>query len=366
MSHVDIGRAKSEIDSLIANATEDGFVAHVTFWQRERYEEMLKTYAISYRTPYLSDCMQPPVLAEAVGAVVKQGAGTAWLRGVLPKVRALYDWLDRERDPDRDGLIAILQPDESGLDHAPKYDGALKLEGTVTHASHTAGWERVAAAHKAVKRDSKGMFAHDTFVVEDVLVNVIYAESLRVLSDLLRQVGDEAGARDFAERAAHTGRSLIEKCWDDDAGLFWDLSGAREERLRVSTVSSLMPLMLPELPESMAKRLAAHLEDPADYGTPFPVPTVSLKEPTYTPGYFDKLVWRGPTWINTNWYVARGLRRHGRADLATMIEDRSVDLVEKSGFREYYDPGTGEGFGAEHFSWSALVLDMLASRDGAG
>ena len=35
------------------------------------------------------------------------------------------DWLDRVRDPDRDGLIATLQPDESGLDHTPKYDAYL-------------------------------------------------------------------------------------------------------------------------------------------------------------------------------------------------------------------------------------------------
>ena len=65
LSHVDAERARIEMRSLLANAQLDGFVAHVTFWQRERYEDMLSTYAIAYRTPYLSDCMQPPLLAEA-------------------------------------------------------------------------------------------------------------------------------------------------------------------------------------------------------------------------------------------------------------------------------------------------------------
>jgi hypothetical protein len=90
-----------------------------------------------------------------------------------------------------------------------------------------------------------------------------------------------------------------------------------------------------------------------------------MNEPSFlTPGADSILVFRGPTWMNTNWYVSRGLRRHGRPDLAAVIEDRSAALVERGGFREYYDPTTGEGFGARDFSWSGLALDMLARLEG--
>ncbi|MCC9169220.1 MGH1-like glycoside hydrolase domain-containing protein, partial [Pontibacter harenae] len=34
-------------------------------------------------------------------------------------------------------------------------------------------------------------------------------------------------------------------------------------------------------------------------------------------------------------------------------------LITKSGFREYYNPFTGEGHGAHNFTWSGLVLDMI-------
>lgn len=75
-----------------------------------------------------------------------------------------------------------------------------------------------------------------------------------------------------------------------------------------------------------------------------------------------KLVWRGAVWMNTNWYLARGLRRHGRPELARHLEDRSAALVEgPSGFREYYHPATGEGNGARDFSWTAIVLDLLGN-----
>ncbi|PYQ49195.1 MAG: hypothetical protein DMF78_18975 [Acidobacteria bacterium] len=361
LSHFDRERARSEVRSLLKNAQPDGFVAHVTFWQREAFEEMLKTYSIAYRTPYLSDCMQPPLLAEAVQAAAGGEGGRKFLEEVLPRVRAYYDWLDRVRDPDRDGLIATLQPDESGLDHTPKYDAYLGIEGTELQDFIDA-WDRVAAPYAAVGRDPAKMFGLDRFVCEDVLVNTIYAENQRVLADLLGSAGDDAGARALRARASRTVEGLVSKCYDAEAGLFFDLAGRREHRLRVNTISSLMPILLPDLPPRVVARLVSHVTDTREYAAPFPVPSVAMNEPSYAPGVVGtKLVWRGPTWMNSNWYLARGLRRHDRDDLARRIEDRSGALVEGAGFREYYHPATGEGSGAHDFSWTGIVLDMLAA-----
>ena len=361
LSHIDAERARSEVRSLLKNQQPDGFVAHVTFWQREAFEEMLKTYSIAYRTPYLSDCIQPPVLAEAVQAASRGEGGRAFLDEVLPKVRRYYDWLDRVRDPDRDGLIATLQPDESGLDHTPKYDAYLGIHGTDLE-DYTAAWERVAGPYATVGRDPEKMFALDRFICEDVLVNTIYGENQRVLGELLESVGDAAGASTMRSRAAHTTEGLVSKCYDAEAGLFFDLAGQREERLRVNTVSSLLPLALPDIPSSIAERIVGHLTDEREYAAPFPVPSVAMNETSYAPGVVGtKLVWRGPSWMNTNWYLARGLRRHGRTDIARHVEDRSGALVEKDGFREYYHPTTGQGNGARDFSWTGVVVDLLGA-----
>jgi hypothetical protein len=362
LSHFDVRRAELELTSLLKNQQPDGFVAHVTFWQREKYEEMLKTYSIAYRTPYLSDCIQPPLLAEALAAVVERGGSQAFFEEMLPKVKRYYDWLDEMRDPDQDGLIATLQPDESGLDHTPKYDAYLGIS-KIEHAEFTAAWERVAGPYADVGREHAKMFALDKFIVEDVMVNVIYAENQRVLSELLARAGDLEAAKTFSHRAKRTASSILEKCWNPRRGLFFDLAGRAERQLEVSTVSSLFPLLLPELPKEMVGALVAALLDPKEYGAEYPVPTTARSEPTFVPGTVGgTLVWRGPSWINTSWYVARGLRRHGEVELARRIEDASVQAIEKSGFREYYNPDTGEGYGAQGFSWSALVLDMVATR----
>ena len=361
LAHIDPRRARSEVRSLLRNAQPDGFVAHVTFWQREAYEEMLKTYSIAYRTPYLSDCIQPPVLAEAVAAAAGGDGGDAFLAEVLPRVRGYFDWLHQVRDPDRDGLIATLQPDESGLDHTPKYDAYLGITGTALE-DFTAAWDRVAGPYAEVGRDPQRMFALDRFVVEDVLVNTIYGENQRVLGDLLERAGDTQGASELRRRSAATTASLVAKCFDRRRGPFLRPRGkggeapGREHGFVPDAAGAPRPARV-------CRRGAGRSSRPIRASTRplFPVPSVAMDEPSFVPGVVGtKLVWRGPVWMNTNWYISRGLRRHGTTDLARHIEDRSAALVEKSGFREYYDPLTGEGNGAFDFSWTAVALDMLA------
>jgi glycogen debranching enzyme len=362
LSHLDPVRAESELLSLLANQQPDGLVPHVTFWQGEAFEERLADYSIAHRTPYFSDCMQPPLLVEAVAAVAASGRGEPFLRQVLPAVRRYFDWLHDVRDPDNDGLVAVLQADETGLDESPKFDDYLGVSGD-NRPDYDAAWRRVADPYAEVGRDPVRMFALDRFIVEDVMVNTIYAENQRILSDLLARAGDAAGAADFSARALRTRQALVAKCWDPDADLFWDLAGLAERPLRTSTMTSLFPLVLPELPEPIAVRLIVQLEDPNAFGTPWPIPTCSRREPAFQPGAVgEHLLWRGASWVNINWYLCRGLRRHGRADLARRIEDSTATMIERWGFREYYDTLTGEGLGAPDFSWSALILDLLESR----
>jgi glycogen debranching enzyme len=363
LSHLDPVRAESELTSLLANQQPDGLVPHVTFWQREAFEERLADYSIAYRTPYFSDCMQPPVLAEAIAAVAARGRGESFLHEVLPPARRYFDWLHDVRDPDRDGLIAVLQADETGLDESPKFDEYLGVSGD-DRPDYDAAWHRVADPYAEVGRDPARMFSLDRFIDEDVMVNSIYAENQRVLGELLAQVGDAAGAADFAARAVRTREALVMKCWDADAGLFWDLAGLAEKPLRTSTFTSLFPLLLSDLPAPIAGRLIDQLEDPTAYGTAWPIPTVSRREPAFRPGAIgEHLLWRGAAWVNVNWYLCRGLRRHGRADLARRIENSTATMVERWGFREYYDTLSGEGHGAPDFSWTALILDLLETRE---
>ena len=54
--------------------------------------------------------------------------------------------------------------------------------------------------------------------------------------------------------------------------------------MRVLTISSLAPLALPTLPRPIVERLVAHLRDAETFALPYPVPSVSAREPSFMPG----------------------------------------------------------------------------------
>ena len=359
LSHIDLAKAEAEIKSLLKNQHDDGFVSHVTFWQRDSFEEMVSTYAIAFRSKYLSDEMQPPLLAEAVQAVAQRGRGAEFINEVLPSVRRFYEWLHNVRNPFDDGLIRVVQPDETGLDHSPKWDELMNIQDE-EHDSWDRGWHSICDPYDKFNRDPKKMIALNHFVVADVMVNVIYIENLKVLAELCLQVKDEAGAAIYIARAAKARDSLEELCWDETDGLYYDVNGKENQKLRVNTFTSLMPLLLADLAPKKVEALMAHLLNPEEYWAEFPIPSTAMNHPTYRPETVGgNLVWRGPTWINSNWYLARGLMRHGRVDLARVIANQSIVAMRKSGVREYYNPQNASGRGAPDFSWSTILLDLV-------
>jgi hypothetical protein len=45
--------------------------------------------------------------------------------------------------------------------------------------------------------------------------------------------------------------------------------------------------------------------------------------------------------------------------------DRTVELIRRSGFREYFNPITGQGMGARNFGVTTIAIDCIArGQDG--
>ena len=90
---------------------------------------------------------------------------------------------------------------------------------------------------------------------------------------------------------------------------------------------------------------------------PLPIPSVELQDPSFFAGE-TPFLWRGPTWAFNNWFLFHALKKRGFTTHAERLRRALRTAIETSGFREYYDPFTGEGHGARDFTWSGLVLDM--------
>jgi len=122
-------------------------------------------------------------------------------------------------------------------------------------------------------------------------------------------------------------------------------------------VATLMPLYSGSISRECALVLIKVMEDSYLSTTRYPLPSVPPNSSWFEP----KRYWQGPTWLNMNWFVIDGLKRYGFNDHAEALTNMTIELTKRSGFREYFDPLTGEGAGVDRFSWSAaLTLDLLA------
>jgi hypothetical protein len=351
--HFDPGRARAELRTLVRAQAPDGLIPHTVFWCRSARWRRAPLYATSsVLGSFATATTQSPMIALAWEAVaLASPEHPDFATEALPQLRLHYDCLDRERDPDGDGLISIVVPDESGLDDSPKYDSVF---GPMAH--HRPGYFRLVQRLRRLDYSWPAILAAYDEQVEDVLVNVLYALSLRALSRLLGE-GEQG---EYAGRARRTEGALLERCHDDSSGLFLDLAGRDERRVAVSTWSSLAPLALAELPEAVRRRLVEeHLLDYRRYRVPFGIPSVARAEPSFRPGFDRFRCWRGPAWMNIAWLLVPPMRELGYEEEAARVVRSLADAVERHGFREYYDPLTGAGLGARDFSFSTLLADLV-------
>jgi glycogen debranching enzyme len=361
LCHIDVKLAERELRTLWSAQQPDGFIPHIIRWGARLllYPPVYLHSKLSWR-PHTSAFIQPPVLAQAALAVAERGQSTEFLAEAIDHVRRYYLYLHDRRDPDADSLISVIHPDETGMDQLPAYDAVQDAQNSsrlgIRARNRLLDIGNLVLGHNY---NLEVIFRRDRFNVEDVLVNCIYAQGLRAASRSCRMAGDEPGATSFARMSQRTEDAILAKMRDRKSGAFFGLSGKSEQPLHVLTCSSLMPLLLESIPKDQADALVQrHLLNKREFWLPYPIPSVAASEPSFRPAeQFN--IWRGPTWINSNWFLVKALRRHGYAEVADSITQKSVEMVQRSGFREFYNPYTGEGYRAREFSWSTLVVDMV-------
>jgi hypothetical protein len=325
-------RSRAELETLLAAQREDGFIGHTVFWERPVSLSRLPIYNVGSRRALQTETIQPPLLAWAWQLAVGDPSEE-------PRIGAQAEWLRSRRDLDGDGLLWIVQPDESGLDASPKFDPVWGWR-----AGARIGFPLLVRRNRRLGFDARRIRDRGGPVLCETLVNTLWSLSLQALG------------RPSATAA------LVDRLWDERRGLFLDEAQPGGERPAVLTWAALAPLALPDLPQAIGRRMVEeHLLDEGEFSTPVAPPSVAASEPSYEPGGNRGPVrryWRGPTWVNAAWLLWQGLRRLGYEEAAARLARGIVGAVEREGLREYYDPRTGTGLGARDFAWSALAVEL--------
>jgi hypothetical protein len=329
--HFDPGRSRAELETLLAAARPDGFIGHTIFWEHPVSGSRALYYNVIHHDDAMTATIQPPALAFAWLVSVDDPA-------LERPIVAHHAAITAQRDLEGDGLLWILQPDESGCDASPQFDPIWRHR-----AQGLPGFIDLVRSNRRREFRIDAVRADGDPVVCEVLTNVLHGLSRLAL-----------GLPSITP-------ALIARLYDEPRGLFLPaVMPAVDERIPV-TWTALAPLALPDLPEAIGHRLVEHLLDSRRFWTAVAPPSVAIDEPAFSlREHFGGLrrYWRGPAWVNSAWLVWRGLVRLGYEQQAAALSFAIAETVSREGLREFYNPHDGRGMGAQDFAWSALALEL--------
>jgi hypothetical protein len=392
LRHINIERAQTELISLLRGQWSNGMLPNMIFSKDAKYHRDRELWR-SYINPYSPDDVatsgitQPPMLAEGivqVGQKMKLPERRSWYQQMYQPLLDYHEWLYRERDPHKEGLIVLLHPYEGGSDNAPPWISELRkhnmplwldiaeklhlgkiIEMFRRDMNHRTLAQRMdnieaaaywAAMHRMRRKayNPEAIFSRSLFTVEDLLFNCILVRANTRLAEISKTIGQKL-PEGLAQSIRKT-EDALEQLWDESTGQYYSRSFVSHKLIEEPTIATLLPLYAGCVSKEKAKRLVDLLQNSKWFASKWPVPSVPVNSADFHPFQY----WQGPTWVNTNWLVIDGLKLYGFDKEAAILREKTLEMVAKSGFYEYFNPLTGEPAGAENFSWTAaLTIDLL-------
>jgi neutral trehalase len=392
LRHVDIDRAQTEIISLLRGQWANGMMPHMIFSGDDlaRYDRNIWRSWLNPSAPdevATSGITQPPMLAEAIVKIGEKMQGSErrnWYERVYPALVKYHEWLYADRDPHDEGLVVQIHPYETGLDNTPPWISQLRQHQMPwwatalekAHANTIINFMRrdtrnlppgqrmsnieALLFYDVIRRirrknyDTEAILNRSVFAIEDLTFNSIFIRANRHVRDIAKTINAQVPAK-LLEKMEKS-EVALEQMWDAYAGQYFSRNFITHKLIKEPTVATLMPLYAGVISKERAEQLVKMIEDTEVFGPAFPIPSVPLNSPWFNPFAY----WQGPAWVNINWLIIDGLRRYGFNDHADALTESTLEMVERAGFYEYFDPIQGEPAGAHNFSWTAaLTIDLL-------
>ncbi|MEM8906374.1 MAG: trehalase family glycosidase, partial [Bacteroidota bacterium] len=369
-AHYDLEKAMTELRSLFAGQWANGFLPQIIFhpetaetaqyfpgadfWQSHR-----SAHAPS--APQTSGITMPPVHGFVLWNIYQRAldkeTAAAFLKSFFPKVMALHRYLYQHRNQQEEGLIHLIHPWESGTDNSPVWDQVLRTIDT--DLLTIPDYERKDLQHKKAQLhrptdldydryvylvdlfrqhqyDDAAIARHSPFLVQDPLFNAILVYSNTCLLEIAQLLGEDVS--ELVHWNELTTYAMNEKLWNEERGIYdaWDLR--KNERMPSYSASGLIP-MLGNIPnQDQAERMLQTLLGTGFIGSDeapmYFCPTYSKNGPAFNAEKY----WRGPIWVNMNWLLYHGLLNYDFKETAQQVRQETLDLLEKHGFYEYFDP----------------------------
>ncbi|MBN1230541.1 MAG: hypothetical protein JXA19_01615 [Anaerolineales bacterium] len=309
--HIDPELARNQIRAMLFCQLPDGMLPDAV------YDEGIIS---EINHPILAEVTKPPILAWAALKLHETSPDPEFLKEIyIPLVRWNAWWFSMN-DDNVNGLAQYNHPYSSGLDNNPLWDYGMPVE------------------------------APD--------LNTYLCVQMGSLAVIAETLGMDAEGAMWRRRAKAIVGRMISEFWDEDKGVFQALL-ENGEPVPVLTPFNLFPLWTGQLPDYIQKRLIDHLTDPNEFWGNFPLPSVAYNDPHYD----GERMWRGPVWVNINYFFIEALQQIGSVEIAEDLREKTLELImNQNSIFEYYnsETGTPPENSAEIFGWSAAVFIDLA------
>ena len=286
--HLDANIAQELILALFDVQQENGFIPHMA-------------------TPnHISGITQPPVISWGAYLVYEKSGDINFLKKVFENNKAFLLWCrDNRRKNDAElyswhtNLEKNNRCDESGMDNSPRFD------------------------------TSSDLYAID--------FTCYMANEVRYMKKIAEEIGDNANAEFFGKWYDIICNDINSKLWCQEDGYYYDYDIQNCCFNKVQSVSSFLPLFSGVCDKAKAEALIEHLKNPDEFGTTFPIPSISKTDKT-----FGTDMWRGPVWLNYNYMIAKGLAEYGYVEISDEIINKTLETVNTWYHRtgtiyEFYD-----------------------------
>ncbi len=358
----DLERAWLEIETLFQAQWPDGMLPHIVFRVDEpTYFPGPDVWQANHGPLPSSGISQPPVAATVIRMLAQSEPERA--RPYLGRLDAWHSWWHAARDPEKQGIIAITHPWESGRDNLPDWDlpgDAIDISGVGTYERRDTAlvdmhmrpkkkdYDRylaLVAFGRERQWDAVRIAMESPFFVADVGITAILLRAERDLQALARRLGVPLKGIDERIDRLETG---FERLWNPSANAYCSLdlrTGIHHDSANSATFLALYAGITPRMDallcllETFSRR-------------------VTYMVPSFDPASasFDHIrYWRGPVWPIMNFMIATGLNEVGETAWAERIRNDTRALMEQSGFAEYFSPVDGRGCGGGTFSWAAAI-----------
>lgn len=375
-AYFDEDRAWTEIETLFEHQWPDGMVPHIVFHvHNDGYFPGPDVWGTNRPTP-TSGITQPPIAGFALRQLFERSrdreAAERRARALLPKLEKWFAWFYANRDPKGQGLVAILHPWEAGRDNSIDWDEAFDRVPTEGIAPYTRrDTQHADPAHRPTKAqydrylwlvehfrslgwDNSRLHDASPFQVIDPGFNAILIRGCQDLAVVAEALGDaDTAARNHARATA--GLAALERLWSDRHGQYLCLDRTTGELIDSASIGGFIPVFA-AIPKERARVIGATIARQAEK-----LKYIVASHDPDDSRFEAKRYWRGPVWLVVNYLIVDGLLAAGETAIVDQVMRSSLDLIEQSGFAEYYDPTTGEPCGGGRFTWTAaMVLEFMA------